>query len=385
MAGLYIHIPFCRSRCIYCGFYSTTQTQQRQRYIEALTAEMKLRSHEAQEPISTVYIGGGTPSQLTTSQLQQLFEAVDHHFNCLWDEAEVTIECNPDDVTDELAATLHRLPVNRVSMGVQTLNDQRLQFLRRRHTAQQVHHAMQRLRHSGIDNVSVDLMYGFPDETLNEWQHDLQGILSLGAEHISAYALSYEEGTPLQRMIVESQSLSSEGTSERSPRSLKPLDEETERSMYYMLVDHLTAAGYQHYEISNFARPGFQSRHNRGYWTGAKYIGLGAAAHSYDGTTRRWNVSDLTQYMQHAESHQLLTEQETIDSTTRYNEHVMLSLRTCEGLDLSTLSPTQRTYCERQARRFLDSGLLQTDGQRLRLTRQSLFVSDMVISELFIG
>ena len=375
MTGLYIHIPFCRSRCIYCGFYSTTLNAWHQRYVEALKAEMRLRRHEATTPITTVYFGGGTPSCLSATQLQQLLTTADECFDVLWNEAEVTVECNPDDMTPSFAQSLHDMGVNRVSMGVQTLDDQRLMWLHRRHTAEQARQAVGNLRQAGFDNVSLDLMYGFPAQflpltsQLQQWQSDVEGIIALKPEHVSAYALSYEEGTPLAQM--------------KNDGAFSPLDDETERAMYETLIDLLTVAGYEHYEISNFAKPGRRSRHNSGYWTGVPYIGLGAAAHSYDGHCRQWNISDMKRYVEGAEQGHLLTEREVIDPQTCYNEHVMLALRTCEGLDLSTLNTVEHRYCLSHARKHIDSHLLTVSDDCLRLTRQGLFVSDMVISDLF--
>ena len=362
MAGLYLHIPFCRSRCIYCGFYSTTALEARERYVAALCREMELRG-ECSKRIDTVYLGGGTPSQLTTDQLSRLFSSI-YNIYKVADDAEVTLEVNPDDVSEEFAKDITQLPVNRVSMGAQTFDDQRLQFLHRRHTASQVPAAIERLRNVGIRNISVDLMYGFPQETLDDWQHDISCALGLGVEHLSAYCLMYEEGTPLYRMNVS------------------PTDEELERAMYYTLIDRLAAGGFEHYEISNFARSGYRSRHNTGYWTDVPYIGLGAAAHSYNGRTRQWNVSDIEQYMAGMENGTPVTEQETIDDKTRYNDRMMLSLRTREGLNLDTLSETDKNYLIPIAQKYISSGQLILADHHLQLTREGLFVSDMVISDL---
>ena len=406
MVSLYIHIPFCRSRCIYCGFYSTTALDLRQRYVDALCREMEIRGEKLEvrgeridlsaEKIDTIYLGGGTPSQLTFNQLRQLFIYINKvyslttHLSPL--TTEVTIEVNPDDVTVEFAAMLSQLPINRVSMGVQTFDDQRLQFLRRRHTARQAIEAVSILRSAGIRNLSIDLMYGFPGESLSDWESDIDTALSLNVEHISAYCLMIEEGTPLHKMLLQGD----------CPQCV---DEETERQMYYTLIDRLTAAGYEHYEISNFAKKGFRSRHNSNYWNGTPYIGLGAAAHSYDIRSRSWNVADINAYMEGIEHDERLFEEELLDDDTRYNDTVTVGLRTCEGINLDTLSKAHRDYCMKNARRYLDDGLLEiysatepafvdlpssavgdlpspTPSQRLRLTRRGLFVSDMVMSDL---
>ncbi len=380
MAGIYIHIPFCRSRCIYCGFYSTTSLELRQRYVDALCREMEIRSQRSEvrgENIETIYLGGGTPSQLTFDQLRQLFIYINKVYPLpskpggAEDRPEITIEVNPDDVTVEFAAVLQQLPVNRVSMGIQTFDDQRLRFLRRRHTARQAIEAVSILRAAGIRNISIDLMYGFPGESLADWEADIDTALALNVEHLSAYCLMIEEGTPLHRMLKQHTG-----------------DEETERQMYEVLIDRLTTAGYEHYEISNFARPGFRSRHNSSYWNGTPYIGLGAAAHSYDIRSRSWNVADIRQYIEGMERGERIFEEELLDDDTRYNDIVTVALRTREGIDLNALLEKYRNHCIKNARRYLDDGLLELTSplspvtSHLRLTRRGLFVSDMVMSNL---
>ena len=417
MAGLYIHIPFCKSRCIYCGFYSTTHLDLRQRYVDALCREMMLRGERTEvrgqksegrdqraegrdqraegrsERIETVYLGGGTPSQLTTEQLRQLFIYINKvygldHTDHTEPPREVTIEMNPDDVTVEYAAVLQQLPINRVSLGAQTFDDERLRFLHRRHTAAQVSRAVSILRSAGIRNISIDLMYGFPGETLSDWQRDIDAALALDVEHISAYCLMIEEGTPLARMMEQA---TVPGASTPGSSS----NEELERAMYELLIDKLTANGYEHYEISNFARLGYRSCHNSSYWHDVPYIGLGAAAHSYDFSPlpspngervrrRSWNVSDIRAYIEAIERGELPSEGEVLSDASHYNERVMLGLRTCEGIDLTTLSDHHRSYCLREAEPFLKDGLLRRNQDSLILTRRGLFVSDMVMSSLML-
>ena len=377
MAGIYIHIPFCKSRCIYCGFYSTTSLELRQRYVEAICREMEIRN-ERSEIIDTVYLGGGTPSQLTIEQLRQLFIYINKVYpltpNISPLTPEITIEVNPDDVTIEFAVALKQLPINRVSMGIQTFNDQRLQFLHRRHTAQQAITAVDTLRQAGFQNISIDLMYGFPGEALSDWEADIDAALALNVEHLSAYCLMIEEGTPLRQWITNN--------------GQWIMDEELERTMYEMLIDKLTAAGYEHYEISNFARKGFRSRHNSSYWNGTPYIGLGAAAHSYDGKSRSWNVADINAYIKGIEQGKRIFEEELLDDDTRYNDTITVALRTKEGIDLSLLSKKYQDYCMKNARRYLNDGLLElsavgdSQSPTLHLTRRGLFVSDMVMSDL---
>ena len=376
MAGLYIHIPFCKSRCIYCGFYSTTAFELRQQYTDALCREIADR---ASGSISTIYLGGGTPSQLTLPQLHQIFDTI-YKYNKVEKDAEVTIEVNPDDVTEELAAALPALSVNRVSMGAQTFDDERLAFLHRRHTSRQVGEAIDRLRKAGISNISIDLMYGFPEETLTSWQQDISTALSLDVEHLSAYCLMIEEGTPLYRMQIP------------------PIDEELERTMYELLMDRLEAAGYEHYEISNWGlspRPlqrerelrSYRSRHNSSYWNQTPYIGIGAAAHSYDGQCcRRWNISDIRRYIDGIRQGTCVYEEEWLDEDTRYNDCVTVALRTCEGINLKNLSARHRLYCLENAQHFIDDGLLKLshDNHQLSLTRRGLFISDMIMSDLML-
>ncbi len=367
MTGLYIHIPFCASRCIYCGFYSTTALELRQQYVDALCREMELRGHDT---LSTIYFGGGTPSQLSIPQLEQLFIYINKVYDMASDSSasgpglEVTMEMNPDDVTEAYATALLQLGVNRVSMGAQTFDDGRLRFLHRRHNAAQVIHAVEILRKAGIANISIDLMYGYPDETLDDFSHDIDEAIKLDVEHISAYCLMIEEGTVLQKMKIA------------------PCDEETERTMYELLIDRLSATGFEHYEISNWARPGYRSRHNSSYWHQVPYIGLGAAAHSYDGHYRRWNISDIRQYIDAINYGEPSFEQEELGAIDQYNEYIMLGLRTCEGINLDTFTEEERHNCLTEAATFISDGLLRQEGNRLKLSRRGLFVSDMIMSSL---
>ena len=366
MAGLYIHIPFCASRCIYCGFYSTTELMLRQRYVEAVVREMRMRCEKGMT-INTIYLGGGTPSQLTSFQLKTILDAA-YIYNKVENNAEITIEVNPDDITETFSHDLANLAVNRISMGVQTFNNERLHFLHRRHTAEQVTDAINNLRKTGIQNISIDLMYGFPGETMNEWETDIDKALALGVEHISAYCLMIEEGTPLYQFTIHNSQFT--------------IDEELERQMYELLIDKLNDAGYEHYEISNFAKPGFHSRHNSSYWDGTPYNGIGAAAHSYDIRTRSWNVADIRSYINAIEGGKRPFEEERIDDNTRYNDTITVALRTREGINLQELQTKYKDYCIQNASRFIEDGLLKNSRHHLSLTRKGLFVSDMIMSEL---
>ncbi|MGM9779450.1 MAG: radical SAM family heme chaperone HemW, partial [Prevotella sp.] len=338
-----------------------------EKYVSALCRELDMRSDYCIPKWQTVYLGGGTPSTLSPQQLQRLFS----HIDCSH-ATEVTIECNPDDVTPAFASLLASLPVNRVSMGAQTFDNSRLRFLRRRHGSDDVRRAVSNLRTAGIDNISIDLIYGFPDETIQQWDDDITAALSLGVEHLSAYCLSYEEGTPLYRLLEE-------GKVEES-------DDELTRMMYYQLIDRLATAGYEHYEISNFALPGRRAIHNSNYWNSTPYMGIGAAAHSYDISSRQWNIADIHKYIKEVENGNLPFERESLDITERYNDTVMLSLRTCEGLNLSEVlsrfGSTLHAYLLRQSLQYEKSGLLIREHDRLRLSRQGLYVSDLVITDL---
>ena len=373
MAGIYIHIPFCKSRCIYCGFYSTTLLDLRKKYINAVCREMELRKNYIREPFSTIYLGGGTPSLLDEAELTKLFLYINNVYD-VDRNAEITMECNPDDITPEFTNTLSRLPINRVSMGAQTFADSRLRLLHRRHNSDEVKHAVKLLREAGIKNISIDLMFGFPDESLSQWKEDISAALALNVEHISAYSLMYEEDTPLWKML--------------DTGKVKEIDEELSLTMFKELVCQLTDAGYEHYEISNFARPGYRSRHNSSYWHQVPYIGLGAAAHSFDLNSRQWNVADLKLYIEEVNNGIIPMEREELDNDTTFNDIITTALRTSDGIDLNAmetrLGKRYRNTLISAAGKHLEQGLLEIRHDRLRLTAEGIFISDMVMSDLMI-
>jgi len=369
-----------------------------ERYVNAICHEMELRaeknsnnSGERIGGLSTIYLGGGTPSQLSFESLQKIFQTIDnvYHIGLEWDTEdntcttatpiEITMECNPDDITEEFAQNLRSLPINRISMGAQTFSDERLRFLHRRHTADEVETAVKRLRKTNIENISVDLMFGFPNETLEEWKEDIERLLALDIEHISAYSLMYEEGTPLYRLLQAGK--------------VKDMDDELYRQMYDTLIDRLAEAGYEQYEISNFAKlkvqtskfkvqcskfkvpSPYRSQHNSSYWHNVPYIGIGASAHSYSNGKRSWNIADTKAYIAAIEEDRLPCEEEIIDADTHYNDMIMTALRTCEGINLSTLSAEYQTYLMRLAEPLQQHGWLH-------LTRNGIYVSDSVMSDL---
>lgn len=368
-AGIYIHIPFCLSRCIYCGFYSTTDLGWQEQYIDALIDEIHMRHDEVKGlnyEFSTIYIGGGTPSTLAAHEVCRILDEIAATFKC--SPCETTIEVNPDDITIEYVAELKKAGVNRISMGVQTFNDSRLKFIHRRHSAREAEEAFGCIRQSGIENISIDLMFGFPNETLDDWKEDIDKALSLNPEHISAYSLMYEEGTALYKMMETSK--------------VNQVDDDTYLEMYSLLIDTLEANGYEHYEISNFAKPGRQSIHNSSYWNDTPYIGIGAAAHSYYLHERSWNIADIRTYVSNIQHGIRPYESEKIDADTHYDDMITTALRTREGLDLRCLHPKYRKYATENAQESISNGLLVIADNHLRLTRKGLFVSDMVMSDL---
>ena len=372
MAGIYIHIPFCKRRCIYCDFFSTTQSDQKSTYVRTLCEELRIRKDYLQEEdIETIYLGGGTPSQLSQKELESIFTTI-YNIYKVKENAEITLEANPDDLTPEYVTMLRQLPINRISMGIQTFQENTLKLLHRRHTAQQAVEAFYRCREAGFQNISIDLMYGLPGETLETWIHDLRQAIDLHPEHISAYHLIYEEGTVLWKLREECQ--------------VKEADEDLSVSLFSTLIDMLTQAGYQHYEISNFCLPGLHSQHNSSYWTGKKYLGCGPSAHSYNGFSRQWNVASLDKYMTGISSGQPDFELEELDLYTRYNDFVITSIRTCWGMPLSRLQTEYGEelyhYCLRMAKPHLEQGVLQLQDEVLKLTSKGIFVSDGIMSDL---
>ena len=372
MAGIYIHIPFCKRRCIYCDFFSTTQSEKKADYVHALVRELEMRKdYVGNEEIETIYLGGGTPSQLSQEELEEIFTYIYKVYKVTPD-AEVTLEANPDDLTPEYVSMLRTLPFNRISIGIQTFQEETLKLLHRRHTAQQAIEAFRRCREAGFQNISIDLMYGLPGETLETWEQDLQQAIDLHPEHISAYHLIYEEGTALWNL--------------REQNKVEEAEEELSLTLFKTLIERLTKAGYQHYEISNFCLPGLHSRHNSSYWTGKKYLGCGPSAHSFNGVSRQWNVSSLEQYLKGIHTSQPDFEIEELDLYTRYNDFVITSIRTCWGMPLSQLRTNYGealyNYCLRMAKPHIQQGVLEIKEDTLKLTSEGIFISDGIMSDL---
>lgn len=378
MSGLYIHIPFCKTRCIYCGFFSTVGESMKDRYVDALCDELKMRRNYIGDAVRTIYIGGGTPSQLSEKNIEKIIDTIYKYYDVEaaegMDVTEMTMECNPDDVDSNFASFIANTPINRISMGAQSFSDEMLRFAGRRHDSSQIQLAVERLRKADIGNISIDLMFGFPGETEQIWQADLRKAIELNVEHLSAYSLMYEEGTPLYKMLQDGK--------------VKEIDEDLSLSMFNTLLDTMNEAGFEHYEISNFARQGFRSRHNSSYWHDIPYLGVGASAHSFNGISRQWNVCDVKQYISSICSGSVPAEVEVLSKDSRFDDIVMTSLRTREGIDLEGIRDKFGTdyleFIEREARKHVESGLLRYDdgGKRLALTRKGIFVSDDIMADL---
>ena len=389
MAGIYVHIPFCKSRCVYCDFFSTTREGDVENYVSALTHEIEQRRHDVlsqgtacKATVATIYFGGGTPSMLTPGQLHDILEAIRRNY-AVDRDAEVTLEMNPDDV-DRWDDVPH-LGVNRVSLGIQTFDDRLLTLIRRRHDAPTAVEAVKNLQRQGIGNISIDLIYGLPGQTIELWQRDLDTAFALGIQHISAYALSFEPGTTLSRW--------------RSQGRVSEAPDELSVEMFAMLCDKARQAEFQHYEISNFARPGYASRHNSSYWAGGPYLGFGPAAHSFDGLrTRRANIPDLDEYLRcwttadplacagnikvHAASLEILSDDEL------YEEAVMCGLRTARGINLDDI---ERRFGDERlsvllatAESHIRAGRLMLSDNRLRINEKSLMTSDDIMSDFML-
>ena len=372
MAGIYIHIPICKSRCIYCDFYSTTATDKQQDLANALIQEMELRKdYLCGQTVNTIYFGGGTPSAMRINQISIVINSIRNFCN-LSQKPEITLEANPDDLNSAYLKELRTIGVNRLSIGIQSFNDRILNFINRRHNAQQAISAAKNAQEAGFSNISIDLIYGFPGQSTEMWKQELAIALKLHVQHISAYGLTYEEGTVLQQKATA-------GT-------IEPTGDEKMNEMYDILVDTLQAAGYEQYEVSNFALQGFRSAHNSAYWNGTPYLGLGPAAHSFDGMARQWNINSLNDYICAIRQGKTCFENETLTTENRYNEYIMLSLRTVAGINLQQLEESFGTkylnHCTGQAESYLNSGCLVLKNGHLAATRKGIKILNLITEEL---
>ena len=371
MAGIYIHIPFCKTRCSYCDFYTGTNEIQMDALVDALCAEVRIRKDEIPESMKSIYFGGGTPSRLHRGHFDKIFDVLQQYF-AIEPTAEITVEANPDDLSESYVEMLSRLPVNRLSIGIQSFNDRELKFLSRRHSAQEAIDAVKRCQQHGFENISIDLMYGLPEQTEEIWQYNLAQAIVLDVPHISSYHLIYEEKTRMYRLLQAGK--------------IKPVGEEASTTLFAMLIDGLTSHGYVHYEISAFGKEGYFSRHNSAYWKNEKYLGLGPAAHSFNGDSRSLNIPSLIRYIKGVESGILNREIEQLTLKEKYNEAVLTGLRTMWGLDLAAITirfgEEFYHYCLQNAQKYIEKKLLKTEGDRLKLTRDGIFISDGIMSDL---
>ena len=372
MFSLYIHVPFCATRCVYCDFFSNTDTRYKEPYLRAIEKEMELRGEYIDDDtLETIYLGGGTPSRLSGNDLERIFNAISRRFS-IAEGAEITLEANPDDIRPDYLSALRDLPINRISMGIQSFRPEDLRLLNRRHDREQAIRAVELCQAHGFTNLSIDLIYGLPGQTPEAWEENLRQAIRLGTPHLSAYHLTYEEGTALYKRLQAGQ--------------VEPVDEEVSVTLFHILTERMAEAGFQHYEISNFARPGFHARHNSAYWTGKPYLGLGPSAHSYNRTSREWNVASLPLYLRGIESGQPATERETLDLSTRYNDFIITGLRTMWGISLDKLraefGEALLAYCQKQALPYIQRGLLRQENDRLALSQAGILLSDGIMSEL---
>lgn len=377
MAGLYVHVPFCTQRCSYCDFYTQTDSRLRTDYLRALRRELAERAAELDhEPLDTIYFGGGTPSQLPIEMLRAIFRTIRAHYD-VSSCREITLEANPDDLSADYLRQLHsQLPIRRISLGVQSFDDADLCRLRRRHDSQGAIRAVGRCLEAGFTDISIDLIYGLPDQTPEAWARNLDVAFHLGVSHLSAYHLTYEAGTPLHRQLLSGR--------------IHAVSEDVSVRLYHLLIERAARAGWEHYEVSNFSLPGRFARHNSAYWTGARYIGVGPSAHSYDGRARSWNVASLPAYVAGILSGRPDREREVTDNDMRYNEYLMTRLRTMWGISLphlrDTFGPRRLAHFLRHATPYIASGRLvrlHDPADTIRLTEEAFFVSDGIISSLF--
>ena len=372
MAGIYIHIPFCKQRCIYCDFYTEVAPQFIPTYIDSLIKELQFRKDYLNNaPIDTIYFGGGTPSILNFDQFKAIFDVIYKLFT-IADHPEITFEANPDDLTLEFLTSMQALPFNRLSLGIQSFDDMDLKRINRRHTSMQAVKAVKDAQAAGFDNISIDLIYGLPFQTTTSWERQLDMALKLNIQHLSAYGLTYEEGTVLWK--------------QREKGEIESVDEVEMNRMYLLLLDKVKEKGFEAYEISNFALPGFRSRHNSSYWKQEPYLGVGPSAHSYDLISRQWNVSSIKDYIKAIDTNSGLFEREILSLYDRYNDFVMVSLRTSDGLDIEFMrkefGSELAEYCLINIKSFMDSEKVYNSDGKLRLSTKGIQISNLILIQL---
>lgn len=374
MAGIYIHVPFCRKRCHYCDFYKTTDFGQKFRLLKGLNKELEIRAPElASDEINTIYLGGGTPSVLQVDELKDLLETIRQNYT-LAPDAEITIEANPDDIVEAKLNALRQIGYNRLSMGIQSFSESDLKLMNRRHSAEQAVNSVKLAKNAGFSNISIDLIYGLPNQTLEQWEQNVRKAVDLNVQHISAYHLTYHEGTVFYDQLKKGH--------------LHELPDELSLQQFKILVQILKEAGFGQYEISNFCRPGFYSQHNSSYWRSKKYLGIGPSAHSFDLKSRRWNVSSVSKYLEGLEQNKSYSEAEILSEQDRYNDYIITGLRTIWGISEETIrngySPNYLRHFQQVKQAFLKSGHLITTDSGIGLSTEGMFISDKIMSDFMV-
>lgn len=373
MAGIYIHIPFCRKACHYCNFHFSTSLQKAPEVLKSIEKEMEIRSEELKEEINTVYFGGGTPSLIESEAIASMLNQAKKYFKIAPD-AEITLEANPDDINIQKAKSWKSIGINRFSLGIQSFADENLQWMNRAHNAVQSFAAIDTIRNVGFENFSIDLIYGTPGQTKEGWIKDVETALKLNIPHLSCYALTVEEKTALHTLI------------QKGEKQEVNQDEQAER--FNVLMELTAEAGYHHYEISNLALPGFESKHNSSYWEGISYIGFGPSAHSYDGKKRKWNIANNIKYVEAIAKQILPLEEETLSQNDKLNEYTMTSIRRSKGIEKNRLiqlgGESRLPEIQKMIQPYLESNKVVEDEKGWRLTNEGKFYADGIAAALFI-
>lgn len=368
MSGIYIHIPFCKQACHYCNFHFATSLLKKDALVGALQQEIILSATTASRVLHTVYFGGGTPSILPIEDIAAILKTITTIYT-IDSDAEITLEANPDDITIEKLAGWKEIGINRLSIGIQSFFEEDLQWMNRTHNAEQAKKALE-LALQYFDNITIDLIYGTPGLTDAKWKYNVEAAIGYGIPHLSCYALTVEPKTPLEKLIRQ--------------HKKDDVNPDMQADQFLLLMDWLDAAGYEHYEISNFAKPGCRSRHNSSYWQGKPYIGIGPSAHSFDGKERRWNVANNQKYIDAIQRGELPFEKEVLSPIQKLNEYIMIALRTCEGLDLSRLQEYEKATILKNAQKYLQQHLLSFNENILVLTRKGKLYADGIAADLFL-
>lgn len=371
MAGVYIHIPFCASKCGYCAFYSVVSATRKNRFLSALDIEMERRSNYlGGEKVGTIYFGGGTPSLLSQGEIGHIINRVRQLFS-VEPDAEITLEANPDQLTDDYLKAIHDLGINRLSIGIQSFFDDDLRYLGRRHNGAHARQAIEMAQKEGFGKLTIDLIYGIPTLSVEKWNKNLDIFFATGIEHLSAYALTLEENTVLTHKINKG--------------ILAPTDDDLMVEHYNILTERCAAEGFEHYEVSNFSKPGFRSRHNTLYWTGKKYVGFGPSAHSFDGVSRQWNLANVDKWADSVSTDQSF-EREELTTQDLYNEYIMTGLRTSWGCNLEhvkTFGSGFYEHCMKQAETYINKGQLIIEDGWLKTTPAGVLFADAIAADLF--